>query len=159
MAYFDSFADRFWNKVEKTAGCWNWLGATTVGYGRVKIAKKAHLAHRVSYLMAYGYIEDGEYVLHHCDNRRCVRPSHLFKGSHSDNMKDAYSKARLNFQRKPSIFQGTAKQNSKLTDNDVCLIRQLWADGHTNKTELGERFGVDRRIIRLILEGKRWRHV
>lgn len=109
--------------------------------------------------MRYGDLEDHEYVLHRCDNRRCVRPSHLFKGSHSENMKDAYAKGRLNFQKKPAMFQGTVKHNAKLTDIDVRLIRQLWANGHTNKTELGERFGVDRRIIKLILQGKRWTHV
>jgi hypothetical protein len=159
MERFDTFADRFWKKVEKTATCWIWLGATTVGYGRIKISKKAHLAHRVSYIMAYGYLEDHEYVLHRCDNRRCVRPSHLFKGSHSDNMKDAYAKGRLNFQVKPSLFQGTAKHNVKLTDSDVRHIRRLWVSGEMNKTELGRRFGVDRKNIRLILQGKRWKHI
>lgn len=43
---------------------------------------------RVSWALEQGPIPDGKWVLHRCDNRRCVRPSHLFLGSSQDNVDD-----------------------------------------------------------------------
>lgn len=85
---------RFWVKVDKTNACWYWTGAkNNRGYGNVRIASKYLLAHRVSYAIAYG-IPDDMNVLHKCDNPACVRPNHLFLGTHQDNMDDMVAKGR-----------------------------------------------------------------
>lgn len=53
-------------------------------------------AHRVAWELAFGSIPMGMQVLHHCDNRLCVKPDHLFLGTQADNLQDAVSKGRLN---------------------------------------------------------------
>lgn len=72
-----TYADRFWGKVERTEGCWNWLGAKTAkGYGQLRIAGQAAYAHRLSALMS-GLDPTGSVVDHICHNPSCVRPDHL----------------------------------------------------------------------------------
>lgn len=72
-------AERFWEKVEFTDECWNWLGArTSSGYGHFT-ARHDHkcVAHRISYQYLVGEIPEGLDLDHLCRNRRCVRPEHL----------------------------------------------------------------------------------
>lgn len=96
-----SMEKRFWDKVNKTDDCWNWTGAViNSGYGTFFIAKvngvsRLKLAHRVAWELANGPIPEGLFVLHRCDNRRCVRPDHLFLGTAKDNTHDAMRKGRL----------------------------------------------------------------
>lgn len=88
-------APRFWSKVEKTAGCWFWGGARLkAGYGVFQIGRKACKAHRVVYELTYGPIPPGLCVCHSCDNPSCVRPDHLWLGTHQDNATDRQTKGR-----------------------------------------------------------------
>ena len=86
---------RFWEKVEKTENCWNWIAADRgTGYGCFKYKGKVIDAHRMVWFLTYGYFPK-ELVCHKCDNRKCVRPDHLFKGTHRDNLLDAVKKGRI----------------------------------------------------------------
>jgi hypothetical protein len=91
---------RFWAKVRKRDGCWEWTGAKNAdGYGMIGVNGVGHKrhapAHRVSWELHYGHIPTGMWVLHHCDNPPCIRPDHLFIGDRSANMKDCAAKGRL----------------------------------------------------------------
>lgn len=87
---------RFMKHVNKTDTCWLWTGSIDVsGYGDCWFRGKTDGAHRVAWLIFNGEITDGLFVLHRCDNPKCVNPEHLFLGTHSDNMRDASSKGRL----------------------------------------------------------------
>lgn len=102
-----SFAERFWAKVDRNGpihpvlqtACWLWTGARLVsGYGVFTSGpRKSHefkRAHRVAYSLTYGFIPEGMEVCHRCDNPPCCNPSHLFAGSHQDNVDDMVSKGR-----------------------------------------------------------------
>lgn len=92
---------RFWDKVNKTEDCWEWIGAIrgNSGYGCIKINGKNQNAHRVSWELSFGKIPVEKLVCHHCDNRRCVRPDHLFLGSYTDNILDSFSKGRVSWNK------------------------------------------------------------
>ena len=84
---------RFWPKVHKTRTCWNWIGSNgSHGYGQLMVNGRPKGAHRLSYEWAFGKIPRGLMVCHRCDNKRCVRPSHLFLGTAKDNLHDALAK-------------------------------------------------------------------
>lgn len=80
---------RFWSKVEKTDGCWLWIGSKNIeGYGQCKCNNKDYNAHRISYYLATG--DDPKYFIirHKCENKSCVNPDHLCVGSYQDNAND-----------------------------------------------------------------------
>lgn len=86
---------RFLSHVRKTRACWVWTGATVPGgYGRFRGEDGSLVvAHRFAFAI---FVSDpGEQlVLHRCDNPPCVRPDHLFLGTHGDNMRDMRAKGR-----------------------------------------------------------------
>jgi hypothetical protein len=89
--------DRFFHKVDKTKGCWNFLGAKNkFGHGMFSFNRKTIGAHRFSYEYHFNKIPNGLYVCHHCDNPMCVNPNHLFLGTAQDNILDAIAKGRIN---------------------------------------------------------------
>ncbi len=94
---FPPIAERFESKVERIpeSGCWIWTGAGSDRYGHFKFGKRLSLAHRASYAMFVGPVPDGMEVCHKCDIGWCVNPTHLFLGTHTENMQDAVRKGRI----------------------------------------------------------------
>lgn len=93
--YTTSFPERFWNKVDKTENCWIWTASKDLsGYGTITYDRKVWKAHRLSYFLEFGSFDSSLRVLHSCDTPCCVRPSHLFLGTQSENMIDMVSKGR-----------------------------------------------------------------
>ena len=79
--------------------CWLWLGSqSATGYGHINIkvpgANKTPsatrtvpvLAHRVSYALQFGTMDDELDACHLCRKRNCVNPSHLVAENHQFNM-------------------------------------------------------------------------
>lgn len=77
------------------SGCWIWQGGVSPdGYGKVKRFGKTIRAHRLFYEHYKGKIPQGLWVLHNCDEPRCVNPEHLWLGTQKDNEADKDRKGR-----------------------------------------------------------------
>lgn len=143
---------RFWEKVSKSDGCWEWTGSRPNGYGEIRFNRKMVKAHRLSWMFSFGRIPEGLCILHKCDNPRCVRPSHLFVGTQQDNNTDKKEKGRCNPNRGESVV------NSKLTESDVLEIREKLDFGNS-ENHIAYIYGVSRRTINHIKNRKTWTHI
>jgi HNH endonuclease len=81
--------DRFWSKVDKSAGesgCWLWTAYRDKnGYGWVRFRGKRQAAHRVSYEITFGESPGSVEVDHRCINPSCVNPAHLRRATRKQN--------------------------------------------------------------------------
>lgn len=69
---------KFWARVRVDDGCWEWTGTKADNrYGKFKIRGRTMGAHRLSLMIARGYISADLVVDHICRNRSCVNPAHL----------------------------------------------------------------------------------
>ena len=147
-------SDRFWKKVNKKNedGCWEWLGGKSPsGYGLFIYRGKQWKTHRFSYLLHNGSMPSGLHVLHKCDNRACVNPSHLFAGTHQDNIADAVRKGRF---------------GRKLTAEDVLAIRAehlILEEGDYSKYQMAAiiapKYNLTKQYVRQIVTRKAWKHI
>ena len=135
-------SDTFWNGTR----CHVWTGwLMPNGYGQINKGGKAVLVHRVAWEVAGGEIPQGTFVLHRCDNRKCVNPQHLFLGSFQDNMDDMVAKRRHT--------HGIRNPHAKLSEQQVLDIRSAVG---THKVIAGV-FGVSQPLVTMIRNRKIWR--
>lgn len=152
----------FCRRVRKGDGCWEWTKSpASRGYGHFVWENRRLSAHRVAYVMAHGEIPAGMFVCHHCDNRRCVRPDHLFAGYPRDNTRDMWHKGRNGRAAKPEAFadigrKGERNSRAKLTERDVRTIRALKAAGISGQ-RLADFYGVNRATINDAAAGRKWK--
>ena len=143
---------------EPNSGCWLWLGSSSPdGYGLVgKRQNNAPIyAHRVACEAVHGEIPCGMYACHHCDNPSCVNPDHLYIGTPSENISDAYRRKRRSRTNSGTFPEGETHRNAKLNVDAVRFIRK----SHEGVASLGRRFGVSMSSISDVRAGRTWVHV
>jgi len=134
--------------------CWEWTGATIKnGYGTMKATDRPRtcreqLTHRMMWIAVNGPIPDGLLVLHHCDNRPCCNPRHLFLGTKKDNTQDAIAKGRHVY-----IPAGEKNPHAKLNATQVREIRAAKGPAH----KLAAVYGVSPALIYLIRQRRAWK--
>lgn len=176
--------DRFWSKVQRGEGCWEWQGSCTGsnGYGQFWVTHTIVVrAHRFAYELTHGSIPKDAIICHRCDNPRCVRPDHLFSGTFADNTADMFRKGRAAIgerhwtRRAPErmvamqgannpthrfpdrVARGERAARARLTWAKVRVIRLLYARGGLLQRAVATLFGVDQTLISQIVLGKIWR--
>lgn len=148
---------RFFSKMKVVGACWEWQAARDKdGYGVFTYQGKTWRAHRWSYC---NFIEDlGEnlFILHACDNPKCVNPACLSLGTHQDNEDDKTNKGR-----RPSQA-GEINSQSILTTKDVLAIKEILRRHHGKRgivKFIADWFAVTPQCISNIKSGKAWSEV
>lgn len=168
--------ERFWAKVDKNGPvplhrpelgpCWIWTaGKFPNGYGQFHFDGGPKYAHRISYEIHFGPIPKWLRSCHHCDNRSCVRGSHLFSGTQKQNIQDAVSKGRMahgdthmSITHPERLRRGSENAASKLTEHQVKQIWQMICDGlHDRK--IAATYGINRITVQAIANRRIWRHL
>ena len=142
-------------KVNIENGCWEWFGNMfSSGYGQFK-AKNLHPtpipAPRAAWMLFNGQIKSGQWVLHNCDNPRCVNPAHLRLGTPQDNVDDMVSRGRNS--------KGEDRPAAKLTDAGVREMRRLYVPRKMSYRKLAEKFGVTKTAAYEAVQEIGWKHV
>lgn len=124
--------------VESSTGCWLWLGArNTDGYGLItrstgRGTKVTASAHRVYYTRHRGEIPAGMVIDHLCGNSGCVNPDHMDVTTQLENQRRG--------------------KKSGFTDAEVAVIRQLVADGMSQR-KVAKLYGCSQPTISYIVRG------
>ncbi len=141
----ESFPKRFWAKVQKTEGCWLWTASTAnAGYPTIRRGNpfRGNLpGPRAAWILQRGPIPEGLEVCHDCpdgDKAACVKGTHLWLGTHAENMADAVKKGR---------------STRILTADEAIEIRRRYSVGGIGQRQLAAIFGVTKRTIWYILHG------
>jgi len=142
-------------------GCWEWQASCYWhGYGQFNICRNGVLskkyAHRVAYEVFVGPIKDGLFICHHCDNKKCIRPSHLFQGTQTDNMRDMMQKNRANNTVKA---KGSRHHMSKLKEEEARLLLFLARRTNLSHRKLGLMFRISQATANKIIKRVHWKHV
>lgn len=151
----------FWTRVIVVEegphkGCHEWHGAMLAGGYGMLVQKGKHMtAHRHAWALAKGPIPDGMNVLHHCDNKRCVRTDpddqypegHLFLGTLNDNNQDR--------KHKGGYATGESHYASRLTSEQVATIRAEYPSRRV--ADLAREYGMSWSGMDAIVKGLSWR--
>lgn len=151
----EKYKKNFWSHVDilDKEKCWEWkLSKNIFGYGRVRYKNTMTIASRIAYAITDNEIPDGLFVCHHCDNRSCCNPNHLFLGTIRDNVLDMEAKGRA---RHPF---GEKLNSSLLKDCDILKIREMYSKRNITAIKLAELFNVCDSTIINIVNGKTWKY-
>jgi len=140
------------SQLNRENGCIEWRGhCRPSGYGYLSVNNVAIGVHRLAFQLHKGPIPAGLCVCHHCDNRRCLNPEHLFAGTKSENSLDAVRKGRFP-PHPPPRFSGQSHPQAKLSNDDVRVILTALKNG-VQGTTLARDFGVTPTQISRIKRG------
>lgn len=151
-----SLAERFWAKVDKSAGpdaCWPWTACLSIdGYGHFKIESSVRTAHSVALELHAGDRPLGLEAMHSCDNPPCCNPLHLSWGTRQRNIDDKCAKGRQ------ARLIGEAHPAAKLTATKVLELRARYVPRHPQHgaSAIARELGMSQYAISQAVTGRGW---
>lgn len=136
---------RFWRLVSIKAPeeCWPWQGDADKGYGVFFYNGKMMRATELALSFWTGEKRHPSLdTCHSCDNPICVNPAHLRFDTRQSNVNEMHERGR-------------ARHASKITEEDIVLIRERRALGASQK-DLAKDFGLTDSSVSMIVRGIRW---
>lgn len=124
------------------------------GYGRIAppvqlYGNKTFGAHRLVFRLVNGKWPEPE-ALHSCDTPSCVNPRHISEGTNAENQRQKAERGRS--------LRGVQQHSAKLTPTNVEEIRKRYKVRQWGDVErMAKDFGVSRRVVRLVAQGKLWK--
>lgn len=143
---------RFISKVEKTETCWLWKAGKSGGYGSFRLLNVHYKSHRVSWRWHKKVDPGHNRVLHTCNTPLCVNPEHLFLGSHSENMKQAFDSGR-------NSISGILNPRATFQESDVKAIRALSKAGISPSKIQAAYPWATVGAVQNVINYRTWRHL
>lgn len=140
---------RFEPKVKVVeSGCHEWQGGLhRMGYGKFSfppnpgdLRHPTVPAHRAAWLLKVGPIPDGLWVLHKCDNRKCVNIEHLYVGTPKQNVRDKIDRCK---------WYGQMKYSADAIEQ----CKKLFSEGMT-QTAIGKLLGINQTSVSRFVRNK-----
>lgn len=157
--YWDKIKQRFLSKIKKLEnGCWEWTGGrNNAGYGYLLMpnTKKSEFAHRISFELFKEPINDGNVVMHSCDNPSCVNPNHLTQGTQLQNMQDKMMKGRHKIGVHVGM-KGSENPSAKLSAETVKEIRSYHKENIISLSALAKKYCISKSQAQRIISGESW---
>lgn len=155
---------RFWNKVDirdNKEECWNWLACVyPTGYGSFYVCGKSVLAHRFSYQLSKGDVQDKLQVQHICNNKMCCNPNHLELGNQSKNVRYVVDCGMWP--------KGENASRSILTEMQIREIYKMYNEQRRLHpcfkqwqiiVPISQKYCINTRTVNAIINGKRWSYI
>lgn len=142
--------------------CLEWCGHTRNGYGQISVVSKTYDTHVLALLLQMGITEAPQddlgralHARHKCQNKKCIRASHLEFGTPFENGQDRIRDGTNN--------SGESNANHKISEHVARQIKLSWTDiqtpGHKSIAERAKEFGVSTSTIFKIDKGLNWSHL
>jgi hypothetical protein len=126
--------------------CWIWqLGTSKAGYGVLSSKYGPRLAHRYTWELAHGPLDDGLDVHHRCEVPSCINPDHFQVLTRSEH-------AKVHHPPTPKPPRAPKRLYRKLTPDMVRFIRSYPG----SLTDAARQLGVSLSAASLVRSGKRW---
>jgi hypothetical protein len=140
----------FEKHVDRSGGpgaCHLWMGTVskTSGYGMARWMKYPIQAHRLAWVLEYGFIPQGMNVNHDCpagDNPLCLNPRHLWTGTQKDNIADMIRKGRR-------VLAGST--GYRFTKDDYAHMKAL--NDVMTQEQIAGLYGTSREYVNQIVNG------
>ncbi len=134
-------------------GCWICTSHKKSKYGYPMMSLNRIPIHMVRYFAKLKYPDLPSYihVLHKCNNSSCINPTHLYFGTHEDNMRDRKNSGHY------ASAKGENNNNAKITKDVVNVIREFYKTNTTSHRKLAKLFGISKTHITRILNNVQWK--